>query len=151
MENRSSAATTTASPRLSTTTAHPSTASAVTGTPPSTSPVPRGRTYYRGEVCILGGTLPRRDETPRAAEESAGNPAARPLRIEETVELGHVRDPTAGRTRLEDGGKGEDAAGWIPAGKLTSRGRAAETAVPAEAREPRVPSVDAEIVREGAA
>lgn len=62
-----------------------------------------------------------------------------------------MRDPAAGRTRLEDGGNGEDAAGWIPAGEMTRRGRAAETAVPAEAREPGVPSVDAEAVREGAA
>ena len=67
------------------------------------------------------------------------------------MEPGHVRDPASGGSRLEDGGNGEDAVGWIPAGEVTIRGRAAETAVPAEAREPGVPSVDAETVREGAA
>lgn len=62
-----------------------------------------------------------------------------------------MRDSAGGGTGLEDGGNGENAIGWIPAGEMTRRGRTEETPVSAEARECGVPSVDAEAVREGAA
>ena len=58
-----------------------------------------------------------------------------------------MRDSAGGGTGLEDGGNGENAIGWIPAGKMTRRGRTEETPVSAEARECGVPSVDAEAVR----
>ena len=67
------------------------------------------------------------------------------------MEQGDDGDPPRGGSGLEDGGAGEDAAGWGWRRRVRGRERPARAAVPAEARQSAVQAVDAEAVREGAA